>query len=81
LQGWENEVIATLQKPSPGFVYQDAHRKDRHTYYRRIKGKDYYLKVVIEVRNRRRKTGEVITAFLADAGKSGELIIWPTSKG
>jgi hypothetical protein len=77
LRGWEEEVIATLQRPSPGFVYQDANRENRHTYYRRIKGKSYYLKVVIEVKDSKQKIGEVITAFPTDAGKAGELIIWP----
>ena len=43
----------------------------------RMKGKDRYLKVVVEIQGS--KVGTVVTAFPTYTPKAGEKLIWPTS--
>ena len=75
--GWENEVQKAIESPHMG-IFQDNAYKNREIYYGLSAGKERYIKVVVESKDQ--NYGEVITAFPTDSPKSGERMIWPTSK-
>ncbi|HLY25589.1 MAG TPA: hypothetical protein VKQ72_04575 [Aggregatilineales bacterium] len=74
MRGLENEVKLAIEKPSIG-IFQDSSLSSRSIYYLRQTGTPRYLKAVVEFDDN--DIGEVITAFLTDAPKSGERLIWP----
>lgn len=76
MAGWEDEVKATIEAPHM-FIFQDADWEDRHIYYRQVSGKNWYIKVVVQVKEE--GLAEMITAFRTDSMKSGEKWIWPIS--
>src|SRR4051812_47583935 len=74
---WIDEIKAAIEQPNMG-IYQDVDFSDREIYYMlRMKGKDRYLKVVVEIQGS--KAGTVVTAFPTYTPKAGEKLIWPTS--
>lgn len=75
MDGCEELVMATI---AHGTIYRDVRKDYRHVYYRRVKGKGYYIKVVVEFDDA--DSGEVITAFRSRNRKPGERKIWPTPK-
>lgn len=77
MAGREGLVIEAINSPKPGFIYQDRDYPNRNLYYHRPGATPYYIKVIVEFNEA--GNGEVITAFLADSGKSGEVMIWPRS--
>jgi len=72
--GLEKEVEQTIRKPYL-FIYQDRDFPERQLYYGRNSTGPRYTKVVVEFHGP--DSGEVITAFLTDSGKLGEVPIWP----
>jgi hypothetical protein len=76
LAGLEEEVIATIEHPDIG-IFRDADYENRDVYYRRRKGRAYFIKVFVEFEEE--EHGRVVTAFLTDSTKSGERWIWPES--
>lgn len=70
----EQEVAEAIKKPFS--IYQDKLRADRHIYYARRENPPCYVKVVVELNQ---DCAQVITAFLTDSGKLGEIWIWPQS--
>jgi len=72
--GLEKEVEETIRKPQL-FIYQDRDYPERHIYYGKSSTGVRYTKVIVEFQNP--NSGEVITAFLTDSGKTGEALIWP----
>jgi hypothetical protein len=76
MQPYLAEVKSTLQNPD--FICQDAEHQKRQCYYaRKIRAK-LYIKVIVDFKTD--KDAELITAFLADNGKKGEIVIWPPLK-
>jgi hypothetical protein len=76
MAGMEEYVKETIQNPYLGFIYQDSINPNRNIYYLKTSKKPYYyVKVVVEITVP--DHGEVITAFLTDGMKSGEIPIWP----
>jgi hypothetical protein len=75
--GREQEVMATIQKPDPGFIFQDKVKADRHIYYRRSRrgSRPVYVKVVVRF-EADDSVGELITAFLTSNMKGGEQLLW-----
>jgi hypothetical protein len=73
MQIYLEEVKKTLQNPD--FICQDfLHVKRQCFYGRKIKAHGY-LKVVVEFKTE--NEAELVTTFLADSGKKGEIIVWP----
>jgi len=68
-------VKETIKSPHPPFIYQDRDFPDRHIYYRLADTRDYYIKVVVKFSDD--NIGEVITAFMPDSPKDGEVMLWP----
>lgn len=75
MKGREEQVKAAIKKPHRGIIYRDVDVENRDIYYRRPRGKRYYIKEVVEFDNL--NNGSVITAFRASARKKGEQQIWP----
>ena len=78
LDGWQDLIISTIEKPDMP-IFSDALHKDRSVYYRKIEGynKGRYLKVVVKF-NKKNK-GRVITVLTTSSAKKGEFRIWPLS--
>ena len=73
MQQYLAEVKRTLQNPD--FICQDAEHQKRQCFYaRKIRAK-LYIKVIVDFKSD--NEAELITAFLADNGKKGEIVIWP----
>lgn len=77
MEGWEDDVKAAIESPEFGFIYRAAKFEDRNVYYKRIKGKRLYLKVVVRLTGDQQ--GRVVTAYPVAAASKGELLIWPES--
>lgn len=72
MKGWEKKIIAVLTNPFA--IYDDGNAQ---VYYKRHTNPSYYyIKVVVKFNG---KSGNVITAYPCDHGKSGEKLIWPGS--
>ncbi len=66
------DVKRAIQNPDLP-ISVDAERSDRNLYYGRQSGRPRYVKVVVKIEG---DQGSVVTAFLADSPKSGEMPIW-----
>lgn len=76
MEGWEDQVIATISNPIPRAIFKDSSFPERNIYYRRHSGKGYYyIKVVVDFMDE--KIGKVITAHPSDSMKTGKVLIWP----
>lgn len=76
MKGLEGDVKQTIEKPDYNFIYQDVASDQRNVYYRLLRKRNLYIKVVVEFDDA--YSGRVITAFLASRPK-GEKLIWPIS--
>ena len=72
MEHWEDEVIETIKEPNYG-IFKDAKFEDRVVYYRFQNNKPRYMKVVVKTFDDR--DDRVITAYLTDSGKRGEVFI------
>jgi hypothetical protein len=70
MSGCENEVLATLEKPDE--IHRSRNDEDVFLFYRARRAKRW----VCAVSKRTESGGFLITAYLTDAIKEGELI-WP----
>ena len=66
------QVKAAIQEPLLGMIFQDHDYPERQVYYKRH-SKFIYIKVVVEFL---KNGGALITAYLTDALKPGEKLIW-----
>jgi len=72
MQEWMRRVTLTIEKPD--FISEDVDRRNRHNYYRLVKNRQKFIKVVVEFADE--DVGNVITAFAANNLKPKEPIIW-----
>lgn len=75
LEGWEETIKKTIEKPSYG-IFKDEKHPDRNIYYLRRSRRPFYIKVIVAFEG---DNGSVLTAFPADYCKAGEQLIWPNS--
>jgi hypothetical protein len=75
MEGDEGLVKQAIENPSLG-IFRDVDFGDRDVYYLRIRGKDQYIKVIVQFDD---ENGSLITAFRANVPKAGEKMIWPIS--
>lgn len=75
--GWEDEIQKAIEAPYMG-IFQDNDFENREIYYGLSKGKERYIKIVVEFQEG--NYGEVVTAFPTDSPKSGERLIWLKSE-
>ena len=77
MEGMESEVRQTIESPLYSIIYQDRDYPERNIYYRQ-RNKYTYIKVVVEFMQ---DNGFLITAYLTDSVKPGEILLWtPVSK-
>lgn len=77
MEGSEDKVREAIESPYPPFIYRDKDNPDRHVYYRLDDSRSFYWKAVVDFS--KENYGELVTAFTPDSGKTGEIMIWPTS--
>jgi hypothetical protein len=66
------QVKAAIQEPLLGMIFQDRDYPERNIYYKRH-SKFIYIKVVVEFL---KNGGTLITAYMTDALKPGESLLW-----
>lgn len=73
MNGAENDVVSALQHPEHGFRCFDRIYPNRRVYYKLSESKDYFIKVVVEFKDRPcNGTGYLVTAYMPDEMTDGE---------
>jgi len=73
----EEDVKKTIEEPTYSMIYQDKDYPERHIYYQKQIGLGtypYYIKAVVEFLSD--EYGELVTSFVTDSPKDGEILIW-----